>query len=130
MKSFIRSIALAGLMSAGFAGGSAMAQQAAVPSIAALQASVTAACAGVTSLEVASPECRAALVLLLAYYGNDATVLAFVAGFIGDAGIEALAEEVAAQRELLGIETGAILPDDVGAPPSLGDPGVTPVTPS
>lgn len=124
MKSFIRSIALAGLLSVGFAGGAALAQDATteevvVPAITDLQAGVSAACAGVTSLEAASPECRAAIVLLLAYYGEEADVLTFVTAFIGTEGIEDLVIEVAEQQELLGIETGA-----------LGDPGAAPGTPS
>jgi hypothetical protein len=121
MNSFIRSIALAGLLSVGFAGGAVLAQDAApVPAVADLQAAVTAACAGVTSLDAAPAECRAALVLLLAYYPEDPAVITFVSAIIGDEAVVLLAAEVEAQQELLGIETGAI----------LGAPGGAPGTPS
>jgi hypothetical protein len=117
MQGFIRSIALAGLLSVGFAGGAAVAQEAtAVPAVADLQAAVSAACVGVTSIDAASPECRAALVLLLAYYPEDPAVIAFVSAIVGDEAIVLLAAEVVAQQELLGIETGAILGDEGAAP--------------
>ena len=120
MKSFIRSIALAGLLSAGFAGVASAQEATAVPAVADLQAAVTAACAGVTTLDAAPAECRAAIVLLLAYYPEDPAVIAFVSEIVGDEAVVVLAAEVEAQQELLGIETGAI----------LGAPGGAPGTPS
>lgn len=121
MRKFLRTVAIAGLLAAGSASGSVYAQTAVtVPALETLTADVTAKCLPNTPVASQSPECIAAIVLLLAYYPDQS---AFAAGFIGTDGVASLAQQIADQRALLGIQTGSTEVD-------FGNDGGNPDTPS